>query len=84
MEWLLAQHRAGRVLFSGPTSDRDCGIYVLLAGSLEEARRLAGEDPYNAQGDRAPEVFEWNVQRAMRLDGPSISDIEGLSRADGG
>jgi uncharacterized protein YciI len=26
LEWLLEQHRAGRVHYSGPTSDRVCGI----------------------------------------------------------
>ena len=79
MEWLLGQHRAGRVLFSGATSDRSCGVYVLLADNLQEAEGLAGEDPYNAQGDRVPQVWEWNVQRSMRLDGPTITDIEAMA-----
>ncbi len=31
--WMKQQHEDGRVLFSGPTSDRKLGIYVIRAGS---------------------------------------------------
>jgi uncharacterized protein YciI len=84
LEWLLEQHRAGRALFSGPTSDRVYGIYVLLAPSLEEARKLAAEDPHHLQGDREMEVFEWEPRRAMRLDGPTIADLEAMATTEGG
>src|SRR5205085_2779995 len=33
-EWLDEQHRAGRFLFSGPSTDGMHGIYVLLAENL--------------------------------------------------
>ena len=44
-KWLEDQHRAGRVLFSGPTSDRSVGIYVVLAASLNDAEKLAAQTP---------------------------------------
>lgn len=80
-DWLDAQHRAGRMLFSGPDTAGTYGIYVLLAENLEAARRLAGEDPYHAHGDREAQVFEWNAHRALRLEGPTIGEIEAMARS---
>ncbi len=74
-QWLDDQHRAGRLLFSGPTSDRAYGIYVMLASSLSEAQRIAGEDPHHVRGIRTMQVLEWSVQRAFRLD-RTIADVE--------
>ena len=79
-EWLDAQHRAGRMLFSGPTTDGSLGVYVLLAPDIDAARRLAGEDPYHVHGDRKAEVLEWNAHRALRLDGPTIADIDAMAQ----
>ena len=80
--WLEDQHRAGRVLFSGPTSDLSYGIYVLLASSLSEAKKLAAEDPDHVRGIGTMEVFEWNAHRAFRLNGPTITDVERLAAQD--
>ena len=78
--WLEDQHRAGRLLFSGPTSDGGYGIYIMLAKSIDEAKSVAGQDPHHARGIREMEVLEWRVHRAFRLDRPSIADLEKLSR----
>ena len=78
-KWLDDQHRAGRLLFSGPTSDRAYGIYILLAANLNEARTIAGQDPHHVKGIRTMEVLEWNVHRAFRLD-RTIADIEKLAK----
>ena len=78
-QWLEDQHRSGRVLFSGPTSDRSYGIYVVLAASLSEAKTLAAQDPDHLRGIGTMEVLEWNAHRAFRLDGPAIADIERLA-----
>jgi uncharacterized protein YciI len=80
--WLDDQHRAGRLLFSGPTTDGTYGIYVMLAASLEEAKAVAGQDPHHARGIRQMEVLEWRPHRALRLSGPTIADIEKLARPD--
>jgi uncharacterized protein len=82
MDWLLEQHRAGRVLFSGPTSDRSYGIYVLRAASKAEAEVLAAQDPQHVDGKREMTVFEWQVQRAMRMEGPSIEELEALCEGE--
>ncbi|MDP6561124.1 MAG: YciI family protein [Candidatus Binatia bacterium] len=52
---------AGRILFSGPTPDRKLGIYVIRAGSREEAERIAGSDPYTETGFCTFDLFEWDV-----------------------
>src|SRR5687768_12149646 len=78
-KWLKDQHRAGRVLFSGPTSDRPHGIYVVLASSLDDAKRLAGEDPDHVKGIGRMRVFEWKTHRAFRLSGRTIEDIERMA-----
>ncbi len=82
-DWLEEQHRAGRLLFSGPTSDREYGIYVMLASSLDEARTLAGQDPHHARGIRTMEVLEWAPHRAFRMDGTTIADVEGMAKGKG-
>jgi uncharacterized protein len=45
--------RAGRVVLAGPLTDRTGSLIVIEAGSLEEARQFANEDPYTLHG-----VFE--------------------------
>ena len=79
-QWLDDQHRAGRLLFSGPTSDGAYGIYIMLAASLDEAKSVAGQDPHHARGIRQMEVLEWRAHRAFRLEGPSIAEVEKLSQ----
>lgn len=78
-QWLDEQHRAGRLLFSGPTTDGGYGIYVMLAESLDEAKAVAAQDPHHARGIRQMEVLEWRAHRAFRLDGPTISDLEQMA-----
>jgi uncharacterized protein YciI len=78
-DWLEEQHRAGRLLFSGPTSDRAYGIYVMLASSLSEAKALAAQDPHHARDIRTMEVLEWNPRRAFRMDGTTIDDVAGMA-----
>jgi len=78
--WLEDQHKAGRLLFSGPTTDGAYGIYIMLASSLEEARAIAATDSHHARGIRTMEVLEWNPHRAFRMDKLTISDVEGMAR----
>ena len=63
--WMKEQHEAGRILFSGPTPDRKLGIYVIRAGSREEAECIAGSDPYTATGFCTFDLFEWDVHQIM-------------------
>ena len=79
-QWRDDQHQAGRLLFSGPTTDGGYGIYVMLAANLDEAKWIAASDPHHARGIRTMEVLEWRAHRAFRLDGPSIADVENIAR----
>lgn len=82
-KWLEEQHQTGRLLFSGPTSDRSYGIYIMLASCRSEAERLAAQDPHHVYGDRTLNVLEWEPRRAFRLDGPSVGDVEAMASAAG-
>jgi uncharacterized protein YciI len=81
-QWLDDQHKAGRLLFSGPTTDGGYGVYVMLAANLDEAKAVAATDPHHARRIRKMEVLEWRAHRAFRLDGPSIADVENFARGD--
>ena len=63
--WMKQQHEAGKILFSGPTSDRKYGIYVIRANSMDEASRIAASDPYTAAGFCSFELLEWEVHQIM-------------------
>jgi uncharacterized protein len=78
-KWLDDQHQAGRLLFSGPTTDRAYGIYIMLATNKDEAEQIAASDPHHVRGIRTMEVLEWNAHRAFRLNGPTIADVERIA-----
>jgi uncharacterized protein YciI len=65
LAWMKRQHEAGTILFSGPSSDRKYGIYVIRTNSKAEAETLAASDPYTAAGLTAFEVLEWEVHQIM-------------------
>lgn len=65
LAWMKEQHDAGRILFSGPSKDRKLGIYVIRAGSREEAERIAAADPYTRAGLCAFDLIEWEVHQIM-------------------
>lgn len=59
----LAELRAaGKLECAGPFTDRSGGAYLLLADSLEEARRIAFEDPVHRENCSAVTVREWDVR----------------------
>jgi uncharacterized protein YciI len=63
--WMKQQHELGRILFSGPTTDRKFGVYVIRAGSSDEAKEIAASDPYTAAGFTAFDIYEWEVHQIM-------------------
>lgn len=65
LAWMKRQHESGRILFSGPTPDRKLGIYVIRAGSREEAEGIAASDPYTEAGFCTFDLFEWDVHQIM-------------------
>jgi uncharacterized protein YciI len=59
------QHEAGTILFSGPSSDRKYGIYVIKAESKQDAEEIAATDPYTAAGLCDFDVIEWEVHQIL-------------------
>ena len=78
--WLEEQHKAGRLLFSGPTTDGAYGIYIMLASSIDEARSIAAQDSHHRRGIRTMEVLEWDPRRAFCMDKYTTSDVEQMAR----
>lgn len=65
--WMKQQHDAGNILFSGPTPDRKLGVYVIRAGSRQEAENVAASDPYTAAGFCAFDLIEWEVHQILGI-----------------
>jgi len=63
--WMKQQHQDGKILFSGPTTYRKYGVYVIRAGSKDEAARIAASDPYTAAGFCSFELLEWEGHQIM-------------------
>ena len=73
LSWMKQQHEAGRVLFSGPTTE-GVGIWVLRGAGKDEVSALLQTHPWVKDGMRdVSEIYEWNVQQALgvgRFEGP--------------
>lgn len=81
LAWMHAQHEAGTVLFSGPTSDIRTGIYVVRARSREEASRIATDDPFTRAGHCEFELYEWDVRQALGMGPFSTAELDALDKA---
>jgi uncharacterized protein YciI len=51
----------GKVFAKGPFTDGAGGMVVYIADSLEEAKKLAENDPYVIHGVRRLELHEWKI-----------------------
>lgn len=54
--------RAGHLECAGPFTDRSGGAYLLVADSLDEAKRHALADPLHIQGCSQFEILEWDAK----------------------
>jgi uncharacterized protein YciI len=63
--WIKEQHNRGHIVLSGPSADRQYGVYVIRAGSHDEAVRIAEADPCTAAGDCTYELIEWELRQAF-------------------
>ena len=64
----------GHVLFNGPLSgqpDESLRGIAIYRTSVDEARRLAGQDPAVQAGRLAADVFTWFVQEGVLGDRPA-------------
>lgn len=81
LAWMRARHEEGVVLFSGPTSDIRTGIYVIRARSGDDARRIAGEDPFTKAGHCTFEMYEWDVRQVLGTGPFSVAELDALNKA---
>lgn len=77
LAWMKRQHEAGTILFSGPSSDRKYGIYVIKAPSKKEAEDIAATDPYTAAGLCAFDVIEWEVHQILGVGPFTAAEMRG-------
>ena len=76
--WMKQQHESGKILFSGPTTDRKYGVYVIRAGSKDEAEKIAARE---AQSRKRREEREARNARFLHMSG---EDLLALSDRDHG
>lgn len=60
--WLSELREQGRLEMNGGFTDGTGGAYLLRAGSLDEARAMAAEDPLEKLGVSTLTVWEWNAR----------------------
>jgi uncharacterized protein YciI len=75
--WMKQQHDAGKILFSGPTPDRQLGVYVVRSASRKEAETLAASDPYTAAGFCAFDLIEWEVHQILGTGPFTAAELRG-------
>ncbi|SDY59599.1 YciI family protein [Thermoactinomyces sp. DSM 45892] len=61
VDYLQNLEQQGKIFAKGPFTDGAGGLVIYLADSLEEAQKLAGQDPYVLQGVRRLELHEWKA-----------------------
>jgi uncharacterized protein len=77
LSWMKQRHESGNIIFSGPTHDRKFGVYVIRAGSRDEAEKIASSDPYTAAGFCAFDLFEWEVHQIMGVGPFTAAELGG-------
>ncbi len=79
LAYIQSLERSGALVMAGPLSDdsgnemQGAGMLILRAGSMEDARALAANDPMHTSGARAFKVRKWLVNEG------TISVSVGLS-----
>jgi uncharacterized protein YciI len=67
LEWMRQQHESGIILMSGPTPDRQLGIYLIRANSRGAAEEIAASDPYTAAGHCTFDLIEWEIHQMLGI-----------------
>lgn len=65
--WMREQHEAGNILISGPSADRQRGIYLIRAVSRAAAEQLAASDPFTVAGDATYDLIEWHIHQILGI-----------------
>jgi predicted O-methyltransferase YrrM/uncharacterized protein YciI len=74
--WMKARHDEGTILFSGPSPDIRTGIYVIRAGSADEAVRIAADDPFTKAGHTKFELIAWDVRQVLGTGPFSVVELD--------
>ena len=66
LEYMIENEKKGIVFASGPLTEADGsqrgrGLTVVRAASMDDARRIAEQDPFYLNGVRTFEIREWTV-----------------------
>jgi uncharacterized protein len=61
VEFLEQMATAGKIALRGRFIDGTGGLTIFKAETLEEAQRMAEDDPYVRSGARKLELHEWNM-----------------------
>jgi uncharacterized protein YciI len=62
LDFLTKNEKAGNIFARGKFMNGEGGLVIYIAGSRDEAVKLAGSDPYVVSGARTLEVFEWDMK----------------------
>ena len=75
LTWMKEQHELGTIVLSGPSPDRQMGMYLIRAASRADAERIAAGDPYTAAGDTTYELIEWQINEIMGVGFRNLDDL---------
>jgi uncharacterized protein len=67
LEWMREEHNSGRIVMSGPSADREYGIYLVRAPSIADAAAIAERDPFVVQGLARQTIIQWEVHQILGI-----------------
>jgi uncharacterized protein YciI len=62
LDFLMRTENEGKIFARGRFADGAGGLVIYMAESLDEARRIAGSDPYIIGRARTLELHEWEMK----------------------
>lgn len=84
LRWMIGEEKRGCVFLSGTAESSDGvvldGLTIIQAGSLDEARTVAGRDPLIASGAVACSLHPWTVNEGSLTLTLHLSDSTGALR----
>ena len=75
LTWMKEQHERGTIVLSGPSPDRQLGMYLIRAASRADAEGIAAGDPYTVAGDTSFELIEWQINEIMGIGFRNLDDL---------
>jgi hypothetical protein len=59
LDYLLGLHKTGKVTMGGPYADETGGLVLVTAGDIDEAERIAANDPAVVAGTLKAQAKAW-------------------------